>query len=119
MAILQLLPIEGLQNYSGALGTFFPVICVVLVSMIKDLVEDSGRHKQDKYENDMFITAMNRGDSEWSEVMAKNLQVGCLVKIPQNMIFPADILIVTSSLPKGICYVETKNLDGETNLKHK
>jgi len=22
-------------------------------------------------------------------------------------------------LPKGICYVETKNLDGETNLKHK
>jgi len=22
-------------------------------------------------------------------------------------------------MPKGICYVETKNLDGETNLKHK
>ena len=24
-----------------------------------------------------------------------------------------------SSAPKGICYIETKNLDGETNLKHK
>jgi len=24
-----------------------------------------------------------------------------------------------TSLPKGICYVETKNLDGETNMKHK
>jgi len=24
-----------------------------------------------------------------------------------------------SSEPSGICYIETKNLDGETNLKHK
>ena len=29
------------------------------------------------------------------------------------------MLLVDTSLPKGICYVETKNLDGETNLKHK
>lgn len=29
------------------------------------------------------------------------------------------MLILNSSIPKGICYVETKNLDGETNLKHK
>ena len=29
------------------------------------------------------------------------------------------MLVLTTSLPKGICYVETKNLDGETNLKHK
>jgi magnesium-transporting ATPase (P-type) len=29
------------------------------------------------------------------------------------------MLVVDSSLPKGIAFVETKNLDGETNLKHK
>jgi len=29
------------------------------------------------------------------------------------------MMMLTSSLPKGIAYVETKNLDGETNLKHK
>ena len=29
------------------------------------------------------------------------------------------MLLLNSSIPKGICYVETKNLDGETNLKHK
>ena len=27
--------------------------------------------------------------------------------------------MLNSSGPKGICYIETKNLDGETNLKHK
>ena len=37
----------------------------------------------------------------------------------ENQYFPCDVVIINSSLPKGICYVETKNLDGETNLKHK
>jgi magnesium-transporting ATPase (P-type) len=45
--------------------------------------------------------------------------VGCLVKIKDNQFFPCDMIMVDSSLPKGIAYVETKNLDGETNLKHK
>jgi len=29
------------------------------------------------------------------------------------------MILINSSEEKGICYVETKNLDGETNLKHK
>ena len=29
------------------------------------------------------------------------------------------MILINSSADKGICYVETKNLDGETNLKHK
>lgn len=33
--------------------------------------------------------------------------------------FPADLLLISSSYEDGICYVETTNLDGETNLKVK
>lgn len=33
--------------------------------------------------------------------------------------FPCDMILIGTSLPKGICYVETKGLDGETNLKQK
>jgi phospholipid-transporting ATPase len=36
-----------------------------------------------------------------------------------NEFFPADLVLLSSSGRKGICYIETKNLDGETNLKHK
>lgn len=33
--------------------------------------------------------------------------------------FPADLIILKSSEKKGECYIMTKNLDGETNLKRK
>jgi phospholipid-translocating ATPase len=49
----------------------------------------------------------------------RELHVGMIVKISKDELFPADLILLNSSGPKGICYIETKNLDGETNLKHK
>ena len=42
-----------------------------------------------------------------------------MVKIAKNEFFPADLILLATSATKNICFVETKNLDGETNLKHK
>ena len=39
--------------------------------------------------------------------------------IESDQPLPCDLLLTKSSDPKGLCYVETKSLDGETNLKHK
>lgn len=47
----------------------------------------------------------------------KNVQVGDFVRIYNEEQIPADIVILSTSDPDGACYVETKNLDGETNLK--
>lgn len=47
----------------------------------------------------------------------KDLQVGDFVRIYNDDELPADIIILSTSDPDGACYVETKNLDGETNLK--
>ncbi|KAH8880163.1 phospholipid-translocating P-type ATPase [Thozetella sp. PMI_491] len=47
----------------------------------------------------------------------KNLLVGDFVRIYNDDSLPADIVILATSDPDGACYVETKNLDGETNLK--
>jgi phospholipid-translocating ATPase len=32
---------------------------------------------------------------------------------------PADIVLIKTSDKNGECFIETKNLDGETNLKSK
>jgi len=49
----------------------------------------------------------------------ENLRLGNIVKIEQNQYIPCDLLILQTSEKKGACFIETKNLDGETNLKQK
>ena len=45
--------------------------------------------------------------------------MGDIVRVKENSFFPADMIVLSSSEPEGMLYVETKNLDGETNLKLK
>lgn len=47
----------------------------------------------------------------------KTVKVGDFVRIYNEDQVPADVVILATSDPDGACYVETKNLDGETNLK--
>ncbi|EMD38048.1 hypothetical protein CERSUDRAFT_113198 [Gelatoporia subvermispora B] len=53
----------------------------------------------------------------WKKTIWEDLRVGDFVKIMDNESFPADILICATSEEENVAYVETKNLDGETNLK--
>ncbi|KAI8997635.1 hypothetical protein BDB01DRAFT_846265 [Pilobolus umbonatus] len=55
----------------------------------------------------------------WHKTAWQDLKVGDIVYLRNNDAVPADIVILSTSEPDGLCYVETQNLDGETNLKIK
>ncbi|KAI9675252.1 MAG: hypothetical protein M1817_001154 [Caeruleum heppii] len=57
------------------------------------------------------------GDAEFVKDRWKSVEVGDFVRIFSDDQIPADVVILSTSDPDGACYVETKNLDGETNLK--
>ena len=57
------------------------------------------------------------GNARFKKDYWKSVKVGDFVRIYNEDQIPADIVILATSDPDGACYVETKNLDGETNLK--
>jgi phospholipid-translocating ATPase len=57
------------------------------------------------------------GSTRWERTLWKKLEVGDIVFMRDNEQVPADIVVLSTSDPDGMCYLETKNLDGETNLK--
>ena len=57
------------------------------------------------------------GNARFKRDYWKSVQVGDFVRIYNDDPVPADIVVLSTSDPDGGCYVETKNLDGETNLK--
>lgn len=57
------------------------------------------------------------GQAKWERTLWKKLEVGDIVLLRDNAQIPADIVVLSTSDPEGVCFVETKNLDGETNLK--
>ena len=57
------------------------------------------------------------GAARWERTLWKKLEVGDIVLLRDNEQVPADIVVLSTSDADGMCYLETKNLDGETNLK--
>ncbi|KAF7337884.1 Phospholipid-transporting ATPase [Mycena venus] len=53
----------------------------------------------------------------WRTALWEDIRVGDFVKIVDDEQLPADILICATSEDENVAFVETKNLDGETNLK--
>lgn len=57
--------------------------------------------------------------SHWKQTYWKQIKVGDFILLKNNDRIPADVVIIASSELDSTCYIETKNLDGETNLKIK
>uniref|UniRef100_A0A5F8AR20 Phospholipid-transporting ATPase n=1 Tax=Macaca mulatta TaxID=9544 RepID=A0A5F8AR20_MACMU len=114
LLILQAIPqISTLAWYT----TLVPLLLVLGVTAIKDLVDDVARHKMDKEINNRTCEVIK--DGRFKVAKWKDIQVGDVIRLKKNDFVPADILLLSSSEPNSLCYVETAELDGETNLKFK
>uniref|UniRef100_A0A673HKS5 Phospholipid-transporting ATPase n=1 Tax=Sinocyclocheilus rhinocerous TaxID=307959 RepID=A0A673HKS5_9TELE len=87
IALLQQIPDV---SPTGRWTTLVPLLFILVVAAVKEFIED-------------LVRAFNY---IWEVVRAAN-----------GDHLPADLIILSSSEPQGMCYIETSNLDGETNLK--
>ncbi|KAG4116536.1 hypothetical protein ERO13_D12G176100v2 [Gossypium hirsutum] len=112
-----ILSFTAIAPYS-ALSAIVPLIIVIGATMIKEGVEDWRRQQQDIEVNNRKVK-VHQGDGNFHHTEWKNLRVGDIVKVEKDEFFPTDLILLASSYEDAVCYVETMNLDGETNLKLK
>ncbi|XP_011191046.2 phospholipid-transporting ATPase ID isoform X2 [Zeugodacus cucurbitae] len=114
LLVLQLIPaISSLTPVTTAI----PLIGVLTLTAVKDAYDDIQRHLSDSQVNNRRSKTLRNGqliDAKWSGV-----QVGDVIRLENNQFVAADILLLTTSEPNGLCFIETAELDGETNLKCK
>ncbi|EGC35956.1 hypothetical protein DICPUDRAFT_32597 [Dictyostelium purpureum] len=101
----------------GPETTLLPLGFVLGVTMIKDGFEDYRRYQADTASNSRSYEVYNREKKEFESIKSKSIRVGDIIKLNNDQSIPADILVLKTPIEDGVCYVETSQLDGETNLK--
>uniref|UniRef100_A0A8C3UV23 Phospholipid-transporting ATPase n=1 Tax=Catharus ustulatus TaxID=91951 RepID=A0A8C3UV23_CATUS len=105
LLILQLIPqISSLSWFT----TIVPLVLVLTITAVKDATDDYVRLCPDH----TWLSLYSLRQEQWM-----NVRVGDIIKLENNQFVQADLLLLSSSEPHGLCYIETAELDGETNMK--
>ncbi|XP_024305836.1 putative phospholipid-transporting ATPase IM isoform X20 [Homo sapiens] len=107
LLILQLIPeISSLTWFT----TIVPLVLVITMTAVKDATDDYFRHKSDNQVNNRQSEVLINSKLQNEKWM--NVKVGDIIKLENNQFVAADLLLLSSSEPHGLCYVETAELDG-------
>jgi phospholipid-transporting ATPase len=100
--------------------------------MLREGIEDYMRYTADKSKldttfkdrryiiylietNSQEVTVLREG--EFRQMRSDQLVVGDIVFVKEDDTFAADLILLTSSMEGGTCFIQTSSLDGEKNLK--
>lgn len=113
--------IPSISNTGGLPTTLIPLLFVVFVDALFQIFEDISRHRADTKANASVAHRFNPTNAAFEDCKWSELSVGDYILIKTRESIPADVLILSvaekGEPAQGLCYVETKSLDGETNLK--
>ncbi|KAK6143245.1 hypothetical protein DH2020_023593 [Rehmannia glutinosa] len=99
----------------GREASILPLAFVLFVTAVKDAYEDYRRHRSDKIENNRLAWVLS--NEKFEQKKWKNICVGEIIKVSGNETLPCDMVLLSTSDATGVAYVQTTNLDGESNLK--
>ena len=136
-SLLIFIPISIIRQYTRPLSLYFlviagllfireispydpwsqviPVLLVLSISVFRETMQELTRQQEDRRINSQR-TRVNRNGS-WIEAKWEDVCVGDLVMVASDAPSPADIVMVASSTSGNTAYIQTTNLDGETNYK--
>lgn len=101
---------------ASMIGTF---AMILVFTMLKEAYEDYFRHKADNSVNGTITGLLDHEAKEVKEIKWKDVCVGDIIKIKDGESFPADMIFISGSNENGVGFINTANLDGETNLKER
>lgn len=100
----------------GYLSSYIvPLAFVLTVTMSKEAWDDILRRRRDKEANTELYTVLT--SERETQIQAKDLKVGNLVRLHKDQRIPADMILLQSSESTGESFIKTDQLDGETDWK--
>ena len=114
ISILQTIKIISYSNGSPIM--LIPFSFVVLINGIKDLYEDIKRRKMNNIDNNRICEVYDECKNKFVNKKWEEVKLGDIIKIKKNEIICCDMILLETSESNGICLVEPKNINGESNL---